>query len=122
MAVRGECLATWVKTCPGTYLFFKVGIYVHKDKKYARSMSMSTVRAHPAPRWLGKPECRSCKHHYKGSCRLFVERFEKNVLVFLPVKVVRMKETLCGPSGTFWESSDFDSDQIWYQDILSTQE
>jgi hypothetical protein len=81
---------------------------------------MSTVR--PVPAWLGKADCKTCKYYSKGRCRLFIEKIEKSEIMFARVEDVRADEKMCGPKGVFWSSSDFDPDQIWYQDVLWTQE
>ena len=83
---------------------------------------MSSARAPPKMSWMGKPECRKCKYYEKGTCRLFIEQFAKNEIMFAPVDVVRADEKLCGPKGLFWSSSDFDSDQTWYSGVPWTQE
>ena len=78
---------------------------------------MASVRTPPRVSWMGKPECRKCKYYEKGTCRLFIEQFAKNEIVFAAVEEVRADEKMCGPKGVFWDSSDFDPDQLWYSDI-----
>jgi len=62
-----------------------------------------------------KPDCRKCRHYEKGKCRLFIEHYTKNKIIFAPVNVARMDDTMCGPTGMFWALS-FDSDQFLYSD------
>lgn len=63
-----------------------------------------------------KPECRTCKYYAKGKCRLFLEHYVKNSIMFAPVEIARTDETMCGNSGMFWTSLNFDSDRILYSD------
>ena len=80
----------------------------------------SDDRAPPRISWLGKPECRSCKHYAKGKCRLFIDMNYDNKIVFARVDEVRADERMCGPKGVYWSlTSDFDSDQPWYSGISS---
>lgn len=51
----------------------------------------------------GKPNCIDCKYYSEGKCTLFISLNHEYKIVPSDAKVIRSRETLCGPNGKLFK-------------------